>query len=341
MPELMRAVLAEGPNQYSVADIPAPTPKAGELLVKPRFSGICGSDVKILAGQVSDIGFPLVPGHEWVGEVVDAGAAERGWVGKTIVSDILQNCGLCVPCNRGLHNLCESMVEPGINAQGSFADLMVVRADKAIRFPEDLSAEVGSLAEPLSVALHALERATPQAGRDVVIFGAGGIGLLLLQAVRLYDVRSVTVVEPLASRRSAALRCGADRVLDPAEGPIQDLLGAKDNLEPHLVIEAAGSLAAFDACLDVVGKAGIVAVVGYPPFGSTSFDPAKLVRKRIDIRGVLSPAASWQRAVDLLTEGKIVGDSILTHRFPLEQFGEAFALASSRDDGAIRVLVNS
>ena len=342
MPRLIRAILAEGPNRHSLVEIPAPTPKKDELLVKPAFSGICGSDVKILAGQVPDIGFPLVPGHEWVGEVVDAGANSRSWIGKMIVSDILQNCGLCAPCNRGLHSLCESMVEPGINAQGSMADQMVVRADKAIRFPDGLSADTGSLVEPLSVALHALERATPTAGRDVVLFGAGGIGLLLLQALRLYEVRSVTVVEPLSSRRSAALRCGADRVLDPADGPIRDLWGTTNGLEPHLAIEAAGSLAAFNSCIDVVGKAGVVAVVGYPPAseGTTAIDPSLLVRKRIDVRGILSPAASWHRAVELLSEGKIVADAILTHRFPLDRFDEALALATSRDDGAIRVLVH-
>ena len=341
MPELMRAVLAEGPNRHGVVDLPAPKPRPGELLVRPLFSGICGSDVKILAGQVPDIGFPLVPGHEWVGEVVDAREADRAWIGKTIVSDILQNCGLCVPCNRGLHSLCESMVEPGINAMGSFADLMVVRADKAVRLPEALPVEAGALVEPLSVALHALDRAAPRAGSDVVIFGMGGIGLLLLQAVRRYEVRSVCVVDPLASRRSAALRHGADRVLDPADGPIREQLGQSDELEPHLVIEAAGSLDAFSASLDVVGKAGVVVVVGYPPFGSAPVDPAKLVRKRIDVRGILSPAASWERAVKLLADGSVVSDGIFTHRFPLAQFSQALELAGSRRDGAIRVLVHA
>lgn len=340
MVELMRAVLAEGPGRFSVTDVPAPKPGDGDLLVRPLFSGLCGSDFKILAGQVSDIGFPLVPGHEWVGEVIDAGGSSRQWIGKVIVSDILQNCGLCGVCRRGMHSLCEAMVEPGINALGSFSERMVVRADKAIAFPEELPVEVGALVEPLSVALHAVERATPVPGSDVVIFGGGGIGLLLAQVIRLYDVHSVTIVEPVAARRAAALRCGVDRAIDPAAGPLREQLGEARLLEPQLVIEAAGSIDAFEACIETVAKAGVVAIVGYPPGGKAEVDPSTIVRKRIDLRGILSPAASWARAVELLRDGKISGEPIITHRFELEQFADAFALAGSRRDGAIRVLVH-
>ena len=334
----MKAVVAEAADRFEVREVEEPERQRDEVLVKVSHCTVCGSDVKMLRGVMGDIRFPVIPGHEWSGVVVEAPPELRHLVDRPVVADILQSCGGCRNCNLGRHNLCPELTEPGLTVAGAFAEYVAVKADRVHALPESISLRDACLIEPLAVVLYALRRLPVSLGQRAVILGGGGIGQLLAQAVRRSGAASVVLVDPHPERRAVAEALGCDLTLAPEE--VADTAD-EPALQADIVFDAAGRANAFRTALDLVVPGGRIAAIGYAGSDSVVIEPAVFMRKLLDVRGVLSPTGTWDEALINVEHGSIQLAPLVTHEVALDDFPSAFQLAADRSDGAIRVAVRS
>src|ERR1700753_1041274 len=223
----MRAVVWEEPGKLAVTEVPDPTPGHAELIVEVGSCGICGTDVHIADGEFPPTPYPIVPGHEFAGQVVALGegvppewhGGERGAVDPSLF------CGHCEACHAGRGNLCANWNAIGDTVDGAFAEFVKVPAANAYKIPDAASDQQGALIEPLSCAVHGMRRLGSVVGEDVLVMGAGTMGLLLMQLLNRAGARSVSVVDRKASRLDAATATGATAVATDAGDPDTSVLG--------------------------------------------------------------------------------------------------------------------
>lgn len=341
LPSQMRAVVFEEPGRFALADIPRPDPAPGHALVRVAASMVCATDGKILAGKFAGTHFPHVPGHEFSGTVVALGPTTSGPAPGTRVGvEVHVGCGVCDRCREGLYNLCRNYgrtetghAHVGFTIPGGLAEYASVPVAALHPLPDAVTTDDGAWTDNLGVALWAIERARLLAGEHVVVIGPGAIGLCAAQLARATGAGRVTVV----GRGERLARAGrfADRVVDEADA--DDLAGTAD-----VVVEFAGTTEAAALAIRAARRGGRVVLGGatgqgvvFPPI-----DLSMIVRGHLDVLGsVANPRGVSGRALALLASGEVDVASLTTHRFPLEQFPEAWATFTERRDGAIRVML--
>jgi len=307
----------------------------GDVRVRVLFSTLCGSDLKLVRGEFG-APHPLVPGHEIVGEVVEAGREWAHMVGRRVVPEIMYPCGTCHYCARTLPNLCSDLQEHGFTMDGGWADFLVGSGDKMHLVPDNLDARAASLLEPLAVALYALERVPVHAGDRVAILGAGGIGQLVAQAVRAAGVAEILIADRVPARlRIAEELAGAQTTDDLGE-----LVRRNPLLAPDVVFECAGSPHGLSQAVELVRPAGRVGLIGFSSERAAPVDANTVILKLLDIKGILSPTGTWARAVELAAAGRVKLAPLVTHVVPVTDFGRALRLAEDKDDGAVRVALD-
>jgi 2-desacetyl-2-hydroxyethyl bacteriochlorophyllide A dehydrogenase len=308
------------------------------MLLEVRACGLCGTDVHILDGD-----YPATPnialGHEYAGVVVEAGEAVRGVrPGDRVVVDPNIACRTCTACRRGDGHLCAHLEALGVTRDGGFADRCLVPAAQAYRLPDDVDFEAAALAEPLSCCLHGLDLAGMRSGEQVVVLGAGPIGLLMTQLVRAAGAASIVVADPVAAKRNLARHLGADVVLDPAE---RAPAAAVREIAPEgadVVLECVGSPATATLALDLARRGGTVVWFGVsPPGAPATVEPYVVYRKELTIRGAFVNPHTFGRALDLLAHRRIQVAPLISHRFELADVPEAIATVKRRQ--AIKALV--
>jgi L-iditol 2-dehydrogenase len=334
----MRSSVYRGPGRLEVG--PRATERAGpgELVVEVKACGICGTDVHILDGE-----FPATPGialgHEYAGIVREVGAGVTGVApGDAVAIDPNIACGACPACRRGDVHLCDHLEALGVTRDGGFADLSRVPAGQAYRLPRELSFEAAAFAEPLSCCLHGLDLAGIRAGDRVAIVGAGPIGLLMVQLVRVSGAAGVTVIEPVPAKRALALEIGADSALDPA---IPDLAVACREAAPagfDAVLECVGRPATAGQALGLARRGGTVVWFGVSPPGATvAVEPYLVYRNELTIRAAFVNPRTFGRAVALLAQDRIRTAPLISHRFDLTSLAEG--IATVKAGRAVKVLV--
>ena len=335
----MRAAVLHAPRTLRVEVVEAPAFRAGEALVRVAAAGICGTDYRIWTGERA-VRYPLVPGHELIGEVVATGAGVgRVAVGDRVAVEPNWGCGTCDLCREGSGNLCLRRTAVGIDRAGGFAELVSLPERACWRAPAGLADDRLLLTEPLAVVVRAVARASPRAGESAAVVGAGTLGLLALQVLRARGCR-VLVASRSDRRLGLARSLGAEATVavgaaDPV-APARALSG-RDGVD--LVVETAGTPEAVELALGRVGfvrPGGRVVLTGLP------HEPARvesfwLVRREIDVRGSMIYQQEFGEALALLARGAIDVAPLLTHRFPLDDI-EA-ALEAHRRPEAIKVAV--
>jgi len=330
----LRVACISGPGRITVENVADPRPAAADAVVKVRHATICGSDLTILAGKMAGVGYPLVPGHEWVGEVIETAPEHHHLRGRIVVSDLLEHCGGCTFCSRGQPNLCDHLVEPGLTRPGAFAEYVAVRASNLLVLPDEIPLRQAALIEPLAVALYALERVPVSEGETVAIFGGGGIGQLIARCC-LAAGAHVGLADPHPHRRASATAHGCTAL--PAGDELPAAWLDAGLFPPDVVFEASGDPAGLHLAVDLAAKGGRIGLVGYGGTRRVHLMPSKIMSKALSISGVLSPTGTWHAAISNVRTGRISLAGLLTHEFPLERTAEAFACAAERADGAIRV----
>ena len=328
----MQVARIHGAGDMRLHDEPVPTPRQGELLVKVTTVGVCGSDVHwFREGHIGAdrIETPLVLGHECAG-VIESGARR----GQRVAIDPAQACGRCSCCEEGNPNLCSELRFAGHAPQdGGLCGYVAWPERCLVPLPDALSDVDGALLEPLGVALYALELGAVGPGMSVGVFGAGPIGLLVLQvakaagATRLFATDRSDVPHRLAAAR--ALGAAAFSVHDCGEA--DDILAATGGRGVDVAFEAAGDPEAVEAAVAAVKPGGRVILVGIPSEDRIAFTASVARRKDLLIRVVHRMKHTYPRAIRLVESGRVDLRSLATHRFPLADVAGAYAVAVRRE----------
>ena len=314
----MRAIVLDRPGAFRVAEVPDPVPGRAGIVVKGECCGICGTDLQILDGEFPPTPYPITPGHEFAGVVVARGPEIPFDLpeGTRVAVDPSLYCGWCRRCRAGHDNLCENWAAIGDTVDGAFAEYVAVPAVNAYRLPDHLDGQYGAMVEPLSCAVHGLRRLGPVLDSPVVLFGAGTMGLLLLQLLLHAGSGPVAVVDRIASRLDVARKLGAAQAVEDA--------AALDGARFDIAVDATGAPAAIEAAMGLLDRGGRMLVFGVSPAeASIRVSPFRVYNDELTIVGSMAVLRSFGPAVDLLSSGAVDPRALLSEPLPLEQYGEA------------------
>ena len=332
MTTTMRAAVADGHGGIDIRDLPIPGAQENWVVIKPVGTGVCGTDLHLVDGDYPHGRFPVVPGHEFAGYISEVGPGVTGLSeGDYVGVNPNIACTTCIWCRRGATNLCLDLLPVGVAVDGSVAEYVAVPS--RIVFPLSASIEhrAAPLIEPFSCVLHALERVPDWRDDEIVVYGAGSIGLMAVVLGRAEGAAGVRVVEPNAARRAAALDLGAlQAVASSAE---------LDRQVFDIALDASGHPAAITQAIDALGPRGRLIQMGVSsPTATVALSPYQVFAKELSIIGSNSLAEKYaesaERMVDL--QGELV--SMITGTFSLEDYAQALAAAKSPDQIKIQVV---
>jgi 2-desacetyl-2-hydroxyethyl bacteriochlorophyllide A dehydrogenase len=315
----VKAVVIEKPNSMSVSKIEDPTPAQGEAVIKVEACGICGTDIHVLRGEFAPTRYPIIPGHEFCGEVVAvAKEVKNVKVGDFVAVDPSLFCGHCRQCRSGRFNLCENWNATGVgSANGASAEFVAVPASNAFQLPSEMPRHWGALVEPLSCAVHGLDQVDLKVADNYLIYGAGTMGLLLAQLAKDSGASQLDMVERNPKRHDLAKRLAADRIATTA-----DELDRPQGWD--VVIDATGVVPAIEDGLKRVARGGTFLMFGVANADATAtFNPFKIYNDEIKIIGSMAVLHSFERALTLLAKGVIDSEAMITNRFPLDEYSKA------------------
>jgi 2-desacetyl-2-hydroxyethyl bacteriochlorophyllide A dehydrogenase len=320
----MKAILVDGRGGIEVMDRPVPTLGAGEILVAPAATGVCGTDLHLIEGSYVHGRYPVVPGHEFAGYVVAAGAGvTRLREGDFVGIDPNISCGHCRWCRSGAKNLCPDLMPIGISVDGSCAEYVAVPEQVCYRLPETLDPSSAALIEPLSCVLHAVERSPIAEGARAAVFGAGTIGLMVVAVLKQLGAGPVAVLEPHEIRRDLATQMGADVA-------VPDVSGLDNFGDVDVAVDASGNPAAIQSAIEILGRRGRLVQMGVANEDARiALSPYDVFAKELSIVGSNSLATSYQAAVDMMVDMAATLRPLVTDQLPLSEYPEAVRRASS------------
>jgi len=320
-----------------------PVPAAGEVLIKVKYSGICGTDIHVLHGKHPTATYPVIPGHEFVGELVGYGGdlIPSLKIGDMVAAQPFFSCGNCEPCAKGQDNVCCSLQVLGCHADGSFAQYVKAPMRKVYKLPEGSDLQLACLTEPLAVAVHDVRRSGLTAGGSALIIGGGPIGLLIAIVARFSGATGLVISEISEYRRTVAEALGF-RTINPLEDGLQENLGTySENRGFDVVFEVSGSKSGISTAINQAKIAGTVVVVGMAS-EEHPVSLSKVFQKELRIQGVrVHSQINFIGALDLLRSGKLDNDLrvLISKVYPIEQVEEAFA-HSQGGDRFFKILVS-
>jgi len=320
-------------------DVPEPEIGINDVLIRVRKTGICGTDLHIHSWDAwaqKTIPVPLVIGHEFVGEIVDVGSNVSDFrPGEIVSGEGHVVCGRCRNCMAGRRHLCAHSIGLGVQRPGAFAEYIVIPAANVFVVPPHISDDVAAVLDPLGNATHTTLR-FDCVGEDVLITGAGPIGVLAAAIARHVGARHVVVTDINPYRLEMAKAHGATRVVDVRHeqlGPVMAELGMTEGFDVGL--EMSGAEAAFNQMLDSMNHGGRIAVLGIPA-GPMTLDVNDVIFKGLEIQGIYGRRIfeTWYKMAAMLQSGLDVS-GIVTHQLPFDQFEDAFATVGRGECGKV------
>lgn len=328
-----RSATVVAPGVLEIVVGPRLAPGPDDLVIAPQAVGICGTDLEILSGTMSYIStglakYPLVPGHEWSGVVVEVGSNVTGFeVGDIVVGECSIGCGTCDVCNGGQYHLCPTRTETGLlGRDGALSTMLIFPAHSAHKVPPGTDVRDAALIEPLSVAYRALIRAEPVPGEPLAIVGGGTIGILAGMVARALGLGPIHVVERRAGRREFAESLGFSCT---REGVSQW----------PLVLEASGTPSGVSTALSMVSPGGTVILCGLSGRPTTPVNTDRLVVDDIRLIGSQGSPDVWPEVIALMVEHSIRAALLVSHEFALDDVARAFEVAASAKAGVQKVLI--
>lgn len=313
----MRAAVIKSVGEVAIETVEDPTPGVGEVVVKVAACGLCGTDLHILQGEFAPT-LPIIPGHEFAGTVVASGPGILDVrEGDRVAVDPSLYCNECHYCRRGRNNLCTRWGAIGVTAPGGAAEFVAVPAANCVRLPEHISTMDATLIEPLACAVRGYDVLSSQLASRVLIYGAGTMGLMMLQLAQRVGAASVDVVDVNPDRLAVARGLGLSYAATSA-----------DHIErPYgwdLVVDATGNGSAIQDGLSRVGAGGTFLQFGVADYAArVTIEPYRIYNKEITITGSMAVLHSYERAADLFAAGVIDPDVFITDRLPLERYAAA------------------
>lgn len=356
----MRAVVYDAPRRFTVTEVPLPEPGPRDVRVRVLQTGVCGTDLHLHEGRFM-AAYPMVPGHETVG-VVDALGSGLGGepsgapgggpgrspmnqdvlrVGERVVVNPNASCGHCAYCREGRSLLCDALTGVGSNLPGAFAEYVVAPAAQVFS-AEGLDVDTAVFAEPTSCAAHGIDVIAPRHGSTALVFGAGPTGLLLAQLLRAAGASHVTVAAPTAFKLELATTLGADSTyrMDRGNlaGDVRSLRDLSGGSGYDVVVDATGAARVAEVLVPLTRNGGTAVFYGVTDEEDlVAVSPYDVFRRELTIKGSFAEISSFPAALAALRAGRARTDGMITHRFPLDRYGEA--LEALRSDATAHKVV--
>ena len=343
----MQAVVLEEKGKMAYRELPTPQPRPGQLLLQVHAASICGSDLHryVRGHRVT----PLVLGHEAAGEITAVGdGVSPDLLGRHAALIPLVPCLTCAQCRAGRFSACPNYSFIGSRQNGGYAEYIELPAGNALLLPDDLPFEAAALVEPSSVARHILDLGEFRAGQSAVVLGAGSIGLITVQWLRILGASQIIASDLVPANRQAALALGAHAAVDPQALDLVQEVKRLTGGGVDLALETAGAPQTLQQSIRVVRPAGTVVSAGnQPPDASLPMTwIEELMRGEIRLRGCFMsysapfPGHEWTDSVEALQSGQLDWAAMISHRFPLSQAPEVFAQMAARSIAYRKIILN-
>jgi len=313
----VKAAVISSPGVVRVETVEDPTPGPRDVVVRVAACGLCGTDLHILQGEFAPT-LPIIPGHEFAGEVVALGAEVRDLaVGDQVAADPSLYCHECHYCRLGRNNLCERWAAIGVTAPGGAAEYAVAPAANCVKLPEHVRTMDAALIEPLSCAVRGYDVLRSRMATQVLIYGSGTMGLMMLELAKRTGAAAVDVVDINSERLATARSLGCTNAATSAD----------EILRPRgwdVVIDATGNQAAIQDALGRVGKGGTYLQFGVADYAArATIEPYRIYNQEITITGSMAVLHSFERAADLFATGVLDPEMFISDRVPLDDYAEA------------------
>lgn len=320
-------------------DIPEPTYGHNDVLIKIKKTAICGTDIHIYNWDQwaqKTIPIPMTVGHEFVGEIVAVGSEVTNLnVGDRVSGEGHITCNHCRQCHAGRRHLCRNAIGVGVNRPGCFAELISIPAVNAYRLPDDISDDIASILDPLGNAVHTT-LSFDLVGEDVLITGAGPIGIMAVAIAQKVGARHVVITDVNPYRLNLAKQLGATRAINPQEISLKEVmqdLGMKEGFDVGL--EMSGNAQAFNQLLEFMNHGGHVAILGIPPF-PVAIDWNYVIFKGLILKGIYGREIfeTWYKMITLLQSNLNIFP-VITHHFGFSDYDKAFETMRSGQSGKV------
>jgi threonine dehydrogenase-like Zn-dependent dehydrogenase len=323
----MKAAVVEKPGTLVIKQVPVPTIDENEVLIKVKYTGICGTDWSIFTGKYSADKLPLIPGHEFSGVVAKVGKKTRGIKeGDRVTADINMSCGTCFYCRQGQKLMCREFHQLGIHVDGTYAEYVKAPFDQVHKLPDSLSFMAGAFIEPVSCVIHSSKAAKVTHGSSVAVIGSG-LGVLHGLLARLRGAAPVIVIGDNAKRLSIAKEFGVDVTINIKEGkdPVAEVKRLTDGRGADFVVEAVGTPKTYEQAFEMVRPGGTVAAFGICAGDDTiRVRPFDLVLGEKTVVGSCAGVGTdWTDAIALIANGHIKPESMFSMVVPVEELQSA------------------
>ena len=341
----MKALTLEAYGKFSYGDAPDPEIGDGDVQIEVKACGICGSDVHGMDGSTGRRRPPIIMGHEASGVVAKVGSGVSGWkTGDRVTFDSTTYCGQCLYCDQGLVNLCEKRQVIGVSCEeyrrhGAFAEKVVIPQLGICPIPDEVSFEQAALAEPVSIALHAVNRLPIQGGEIAVVVGTGMIGLFLVQSLKAAGCSRVFAVDLAEDKLTLAKKLGADEVLVPGRHDVcAAVREATEGEGAHFSMEAVGVTDTVGLAIEVLRKGGSTCLVGnLAP--KVDFPLQSVVTRELSVYGSCASAGEYPQALEAVASGKIKVDPIISAVGHLKDGASWFDRLKDNQEGLLKVVL--
>lgn len=338
----MLAIVKEkkGPG-FAIKNVKKPVIKEDEVLIKVVSVGICGSDIPILGGT-REVPFPMIPGHEFSGDIVEIGSnVKKFTIGDRVTAGLVIGCGNCKFCIDGKESLCDELIETGIHVDGAFAEYVAVPAKTVFKLSDSMTYDQGASIDPIASVYRTVKKANIGAKDIVVVYGPGPIGLYGVQTVKAQGAKTIINigVNGDEKRLEIAKKTGADYIINASkEDVIERIKGITDGEMVDVVIDAAGHPSVVAPAMKMLKKGGTYGITGiyHKPVEA---DFGKVVRNELILFGTICYTRNeYKECIDLVDSGKVVIEPLISHHFDLKDMDKAWDVIKRRE--AIKIILN-
>jgi L-iditol 2-dehydrogenase len=343
----MKAMMLTGIREMEMREIPEPKIKnPGDVKIKMSVLGICGSDIHYFTqGQIGSqkVEYPFTVGHEGAGVVTEVGkSVTRVKPGDKIAIEPSMPCWECDQCLAGRHHTCRKLRFLGCpgQAEGCLMEYIVMPEESCFPLKGQLTADHGSISEPLAIGVYAVKKSGGVNGLNIGILGYGPIGMSVMLAAKAQGVESIYVTDKIDSRLSIAIKEGVSFTGNPLKSDVVSDVQKKTNLGLDIVFECCGQQEALDQAVDMLKPGGKLIVVGIPEFERWSMSVETTRRREISLHFIRRQVDCVESALEMMENGKINVSNMVTHRFPFSKSKEAFNLVASYRDGVMKAMID-
>jgi 2-desacetyl-2-hydroxyethyl bacteriochlorophyllide A dehydrogenase len=330
------------PGKIAFGDVPEPKVGPGQIRLRVKQIGVCGSDVHVNHGKHPFTSYPVVQGHEFSGQVEAVGdGVTKVKVGDKATARPQLVCGKCRPCRRGDYNICDVLRVEGFQAPGCAQDLFVTTEERIVPLPDSLTFEQGALVEPAAVGVHSTGRGGELKGRNVAVLGAGPIGNLVAQVVRCRGAKSILITDLSDFRLDIAKQCGIENTSNTTKESLAEAAERVFGDEGFdVAFEAVGVEATMDAAIQNIQKGGTIVVLGV--FGEKPRIDMSIVgdREQIIVGTLMYKHEDYVKAVELIAGGDVITQPLVTKHFPFEQYADAYKFIDAQGDKTLKVMID-